>query len=405
MKKAVCILVMTCLTGVITNPVQRQHPSDTSRQQHPFFRTSPAEKKLAHRQITLDSKMGKMTDVNNNQPKTIYQSNSYTFIEQQNTPSTKLPAGQTPSSRSQVTVNKRPTRGEEPLINHGSTLRMALEAKKLTNQDSWLQDPSDKNNTCLFPCPNAESFYPCVCDSCNKSINCSALSNLTQLRQLFHNVSFPATKFTKFLLSPAPRVCNSRGTIFLDNTFGKVTFQDILVEFTDVEKLTNFLHLKTLEVSGGRLQTVPAMSVVPSLTNIYLNQNQISTIPRMAFADLPSLEVLDLGYNKLEEIGENQLHFSSVDVVPFLDDNNISFIHERAFSFHQPSSLDVSDNSLPALNQKVFQPILDLIIVSQDNRRYIDAEGNPLRCNDIEWLLNNPRDLFYTFLPDPYCIP
>lgn len=56
-------------------------------------------------------------------------------------------------------------------------------------------------------------------------------------------------------------------------------------------QLIHFQSLKMLEVTGGSLDTIPVFSRIPNLNIIFLNQNKITRIPSMAFANLPELVV------------------------------------------------------------------------------------------------------------------
>ncbi|KAK8725218.1 hypothetical protein OTU49_010758 [Cherax quadricarinatus] len=430
MKTAIYILVITCMNEVLMNPVKlSQQHSDFKPLEQPFFRATSAKNKLEHLQKML--KKVKETCVTCNElSNTLNQNLSITLQEEGNmhinrakeSSMTTVPSLQ---SRVENILRRSPHKEQKLQKKLPGILRMEMEME---------EKYTSKNLTeCSFTCPNDKSLFPCVCDPCEKSINCSAIGNLTQLYQLFNSISFPATKFDTFLLSSPPQLSQTLGSVFLDNTFGLVSFKEILVENTDVEQvmsqafngsentlakltfrwnynlkdfpfaqLASFPYLETLEVSGGSLGSVPAFSKAPSLAMVFLNQNKITEISPMAFANLPELTVLDLGFNNLQTIEENCFYFSAWAVITYLDDSNISFIHERAFSYHQPGYLDVSTNKLTALDQKVFQPILDFIIANEYNS-FVDAEENPLCCSNITWILTSPAYDLYTSLSIPPC--
>ncbi|XP_071538155.1 uncharacterized protein [Panulirus ornatus] len=436
MKEVICILVIFSVTGVFMNPVMPVHHQ--SYNMPPFFGTSFEENKIEILQHVGKNKKHDTTIRCSLQAKTPKQSklNSSKEDTTDNIEFQERPLSAVRSIRSRIdNIRKKSLKLTGKLQKTlPGTLRMISEEEKLTHQSSlMLQIQSNRSVNCLFLCPKAESFLPCTCDPCEKSINCSAISSFTELHHLFHSVSFPLTKFKKFILSSVPHHFAPHQTIFLDNMFGPVSFQEIYVENTAVEEvmiqaftgsentlekisftwnpqlrvfpftqLINFQSLQLLEVTGGSLNAIPVFNRVPNLNVIFLNQNKITRTASMAFADLPQLMVLDMGYNNLEQIQENQFNFSAPDVAIYLDHNNIDYIDDRAFSSYQPGFLDVSNNDLYTLDKNVFQPILDLII-DNDYESYVNADKNPLCCNNILWLLSNPLYLLYMLLPDLNC--
>ncbi|XP_063594066.1 oplophorus-luciferin 2-monooxygenase non-catalytic subunit-like [Penaeus indicus] len=294
-------------------------------------------------------------------------------------------------------------------------------------------NPEQDSQDCSNVCPPSEDFWPCQCDPCSKVINCSAVTNLNQLQELFHTVSFPIKNYTTFMMIQYEFPSVKNQTLLTDNLFGGVSFINIVIENTLVEsiaanafagsegtleeislqynihlrhfpfeEMVHFTNLKTLRIAGSSLSSIPVLSRVPQLQNLYLNENKITNISPMAFADLPALEVLDIGLNQLETINAHTFYLSAKTVLVFLDHNYINSIEEEAFSKEQPTILDISHNSLPVLEETIFTPILDTVM-SSDFDGYINAEENPLHCNDILWLQQYPTYYLYLFLSGPGC--
>ncbi|XP_042858339.1 leucine-rich repeat-containing G-protein coupled receptor 5-like [Penaeus japonicus] len=282
-------------------------------------------------------------------------------------------------------------------------------------------------------CPPDEEFLPCQCDPGSKIINCSAVTSLNQLQELFHTVHFPIQTYDKFLMIQYEFSSAPNQTLLTDNLFGGVSFIKIVIENTLVESITakafagseetleeislqynphlqyfpfeqmvHFTKLQTLKIEGSSLSSIPVLSRVPHLREVHLNDNKITKISPMAFADLLELEVLDIGFNRLQTINANTLQLASPSVLVFLDHNCINSIEEEAFSSEQPALLDISNNCLSSLEETIFSPILDTMI-NNNYSGYVNAEENPLHCNDILWLMQNPTYLLYFLLSDPGC--
>lgn len=296
-----------------------------------------------------------------------------------------------------------------------------------------------KTKECSFVCPLAENITPCTCDPCTRTLNCSNVASFQHLFDIFHTAAFPNPSFDTFLLVSPLRKDNkgsSRSDTFLENTFGDVSFTNIWVEsmtsLTVVEvgafkgsestlvslvfrwnygltqfpfsEIANMEVLETLEVSGSSLTTLPVFPYNLHLNRLFLDDNSIKSIPSGAFSELPNLVYLDLAYNFLYKLSEASLHFSSQDVLAFLDHNDIANIDVRTFSGQLPILLDVSYNALTALDQDVFQPVLDNII-NNEYDSYVDATYNPLLCPSISWVSENSMYLYFLALPEPPCTP
>lgn len=307
--------------------------------------------------------------------------------------------------------------------------------RKLLNELKQKLPLSTENTSqnCPNMCPPSEAFLPCQCDPCSLVINCSAVTNLNKLQELFHTVSFPTTRYHTFMMKSHEFPSVQNQTLLTDNLFGGVSFIKIDIENTHVEsiaanafagsegtleeislrynpdlryfpfeQMVHFTSLKTLTIEGSSLSSIPVLNYLPKLQKLFLNNNNITDVSPMAFASLTALEVLDIGLNRLETINANTFYLSAKTVLVYLDHNCINSIEEEAFSKEQPAVLDISYNYLPDLEETIFTPILDTVM-SSDFDGYINAEENPLHCNDILWLQQYPTYYLYLFLPEPGC--
>ncbi|ROT82808.1 variable lymphocyte receptor A [Penaeus vannamei] len=206
-------------------------------------------------------------------------------------------------------------------------------------------------------CPPSEAFLPCQCDPCSLVIK---LLCCYQSEQTAGTLSHSVFSYNK---------------------------------------MVHFTSLKTLTIEGSSLSSIPVLNYLPKLQKLFLNNNNITDVSPMAFASLTALEVLDIGLNRLETINANTFYLSAKTVLVY---NCINSIEEEAFSKEQPAVLDISYNYLPDLEETIFTPILDTVM-SSDFDGYINAEENPLHCNDILWLQQYPTYYLYLFLPEPGC--
>lgn len=426
------VVVGSCVCGVLPQPTPTTHyPQVTqgNRTQHVVI--NDKEIKFQPDVVTPETAVKKNTRMHGDKSENVKANN---HIRRDSRVSQRLQYILKETEAKILEMNKRhPNRGK---------LKTLLGLERLKQEEmSWINATSSPHTEdCVFVCPDAESLAPCTCDPCTHNINCSFIASFEQLYNIFHSTDFPNPRFNQFLLVGSfrtdHRATSATSGTFLAQTFGNISFTSIWVEevsqltvvesgafdgseetlkkinfrwnsaltsfpFEEIAKMT---ELDLLEVRFSNLTAVPTLPHNMRLTRLYLLDNPLmTTMPRMAFAQLPNLLILDLGFNSFKIIEEDSLYFSSQNVLVFLDHNFINTIHDNAFSRFQPVGLDVSSNNLIELEQQVFQPILDHIIAQQYDS-YIDASDNPLQCGAQEWLTQNPSYLSHIFLSDSPCM-
>ncbi|KAK7078784.1 hypothetical protein SK128_018803 [Halocaridina rubra] len=304
--------------------------------------------------------------------------------------------------------------------------------QRLLDREAEKQRRYLKKTSKIFFCPKAEDIYPCICDSSTITFNCTAMGNFTFIQEIFNTVTFPQKNFVTFIMRGMGQGDDNENTLW-SNIFGSVSFQEILIENTQVvdvqdnafagseatlkviqmqhntklrifpfHRLYQFGQLEELLLGYGSIQEVQNLQNVAKLHTIYLNFNKIDQLLPKTFANLPMLAVLDLGFNNLQTIVADDMMFASHDAFIYLDENLLTNMDDQAFSGALPSLLDVSNNLLTSFNMALFKPILDNIVDKGFNT-WVDVSENPLCCTDIEWVLNDPTYSDHIGLPDINC--
>ena len=120
--------------------------------------------------------------------------------------------------------------------------------------------------------------------------------------------------------------------------------------------------------------------IPPTVNEIHLNNNSISTIQPKAFSHLANCILLSLGQNHLTKISQQM--FSGLTSVKylFLDGNQIFYIQPGAFS-SLPNLLDVSlaHNDLTLFTFNVF--CVHESACQHPSELHLTLVGNPLVCN------------------------
>nr|XP_015106842.1 extracellular matrix protein 2-like [Vicugna pacos] len=122
-----------------------------------------------------------------------------------------------------------------------------------------------------------------------------------------------------------------------------------------------------------KMKHVPALSD-PSLTTLYLAENEIAKIPAHTFLGLPNLEWLDLSKNKLDARGLHPHAFKTLTRLKRLnlDGNSLSTVPALPTSLQE---LKLNDNLLQGLQSSSFRGLGQLLT--------LEVEGNQLHDGDI----------------------
>lgn len=123
-----------------------------------------------------------------------------------------------------------------------------------------------------------------------------------------------------------------------------------------------------------------AFQDLAQLENLYLNDNLLSDLPRLAFKGLSRLKMLNLGGNQLTNVSKTWFSDLVELEVLYLDRNQLLYIAEGAFeNLTSLITLHLNSNNLTTLPFPVFQPIYFL------GRLYLFR--NPWECDcSLEWL-------------------
>ncbi len=98
--------------------------------------------------------------------------------------------------------------------------------------------------------------------------------------------------------------------------FRKLEWLDI--SKNEVEDLGNYYKLgegfglKTLDASHNRIVRLENLSILPSIINLRLASNQISTVEASTFTTKANLKSVDLTNNEIERLPLSALNFDSV---------------------------------------------------------------------------------------------
>ena len=130
-------------------------------------------------------------------------------------------------------------------------------------------------------------------------------------------------------------------------------FVGIFLRSLDTNMFANLLSLEILDLGQSEITIIPlgAFNGLESLQVLYLDSNQISLVICNMFRDLTQLGILDMANNAIE----------------YLENN---FFRHNSFL----SSLDISNNHFASFNQSTFKDV-------SANLKEIDISGNPIVCD------------------------
>ena len=136
-------------------------------------------------------------------------------------------------------------------------------------------------------------------------------------------------------------------------------------------------RILTIENSGlSVFRTGTFSSIGRRLKSLLLKNNLLQAIEQKTFADLTSLETLDLTGNKLTEIRAGQLDNLSYLETLMLSDNQINHIEDGAFkALNNLKILNLANNKLANITKYTFQGLNNLEVLS--------IQGNDL--STIDW--------------------
>ncbi|XP_047472209.1 oplophorus-luciferin 2-monooxygenase non-catalytic subunit-like [Penaeus chinensis] len=284
-----------------------------------------------------------------------------------------------------------------------------------------------------LPCPNPEDILPCTCtaDQDNRvDLDCSLVASEEELERVFSAI-FPFSTFRNFTLvdnaylktltDQSLGIASFTGVYIMNSVLERVesnallnssgtaqviNMQNNLLSSFPFETLSSFSSLVELDLSDNKLAfpalgsesllildlsnnlvdsvSATAFSDTPEISEINLGGNQISQIPTGTFAGHHNLYHVNLESNALTYLPEGAIQLtSSSSGTVILRNNQIADVAVNCITDVSGGNVDVSNNSLKALKEDVFRPILD-------EHTALDIKNNPLTCGcDIAWLIRD----------------
>ncbi|CAG0879331.1 unnamed protein product [Darwinula stevensoni] len=320
-----------------------------------------------------------------------------------------------------------------------------------------------------YPCPNASDIAPCTCDQTSSNelnMDCSSVRDAGELISIFKNSHFPFKSFNVF----TAHECNVE--FLSENNFGDVTFQEMyfnnckiervdraafsgmentlrrlsffynkIVEFPFAAILNRMAKLEMLDLGGNAILELPDLDCYPSMTELHLYRNQISTLQDFAFKNCPSLQKLFLGGNPMTSLEtyafhgllnlvtlsfrENSLGIikggsivipsADLELLDFTDSTKLVTIEQCAFVDPPncdpmfPPPMGVSGNAdllftnglIDELDEDIFKSVLDKLY---DGRGYLNLTGNPIKCDEtMAWVICGEVDYLDTLIGSCCC--
>lgn len=219
-----------------------------------------------------------------------------------------------------------------------------------------------------------------------KNLNIS-FNKITQLNE---NIFYNNVKLSKLSL-------NSNRISHLDNNIFKNTINIKILDLSDncLKDLdTNIFNsckecLEILWLKQNKLTTIPnCISYLTNIKKLYINNNNINKLG-ISFKNNIHLEVLDLGYNKLEEIEPIMFHelcnlvslhinHNKLNKIPSMIDNcehlKLLYLNNNNITILPPVLkhiylLDISKNPLKMINNVVFKNLRKIDITYTDIKR------------------------------------
>ncbi|XP_037794357.1 oplophorus-luciferin 2-monooxygenase non-catalytic subunit-like [Penaeus monodon] len=284
-----------------------------------------------------------------------------------------------------------------------------------------------------LPCPNPEDIFPCTCtaDEDNRmDMDCSYIEGEEQLERVFSS-TFPFSTFRNFtvvdnvflktlgnqslgiasftgvyIMNSVLEVVESRALSNSFSTAQVINMQKNVISSFPFETLPSFTSLLELDVSYNKLPfpalvsetllvldfshnlvanvSSEAFAALPDISEIKLGGNQISAVPTGTFAGHRNLYHVNLESNSLTYLPEGAIQLtSSSSGTVLLRSNQIADVAVNSITDVSGGKVDISNNTLTALKEDVFRPIL-----AEDTA--LDAKDNPLTCGcDIAWLIRD----------------
>lgn len=159
------------------------------------------------------------------------------------------------------------------------------------------------------------------------------------------------------------QICCSKSQSNLD---GLIELSKLQLEVIDNTTFLNIHYMERISLKANRLNSLDSflhylnMTDTSNLTEIFLSYNVIQSINEK-FPNFKKLQMLDLGYNRIESLGsmvfENLKSLSHL----ILFGNRLKYIQSDCFvGLDSLAELDLGDNQIEAIDENAFSSLINL---------------------------------------------
>ncbi|XP_071514726.1 relaxin receptor 2-like [Panulirus ornatus] len=148
-----------------------------------------------------------------------------------------------------------------------------------------------------------------------------------------------------------------------------------------LEGLRSLSHLELLDLSHNSFRQLdPVLDLVPSLSSLWLNSNQVTLKGREVIQQAYTLKELFLENNLVEELTQESLRGLSELETLYLRHNKISVIHGGAFQeMRQLVDLELNYNRIQHLTPDAFRGLKSLIVLNMGGNPLVGVPRHTLR--------------------------
>ncbi len=160
------------------------------------------------------------------------------------------------------------------------------------------------------------------------------------------------------------------------------------VSYIDTEAFTGLSSLQRLDLRNNEISSLPpgVFSPLKQCTALNVSSNMITAIEDDTFAQQSLLVELDLSLNYIRVLGPHSFRGLVMLKVLYLQENDISFLPRGVFTgLTQLNTLHLDSNQISSLDNNTFQGLYSLERLSMVN--------NPMRELEWEWFATLPRSL------------
>ncbi|XP_069062951.1 toll-like receptor 7 [Pleurodeles waltl] len=155
---------------------------------------------------------------------------------------------------------------------------------------------------------------------------------------------------------------------------------------TYINIFTNLKQLEILDISYNNLESIPptVLESLPSrLKKLYITHNKLRIFHWEKMSSLHSLEILDLSHNVLIYLPNQTVSFGSNFTVLILEFNHITSLNKVFFAnLTTLNYLILRNNKIKLIDENSFSDVL------LSNLRLLDVSGNPLKCTcEAHWFI------------------